>query len=139
MSAIGTKRTSLVALHMSAFGGKADIDQAYVLAPQNFTPRKYGCGLADRRRWRQAVGGPLVGGGELEHVAAIVLARNLFGPLGQLMRPLAKHSNAATKHRRVGPGVALGAVFRAIPYSQLALCIGGHFATGIATGRLSTG
>jgi hypothetical protein len=25
MSAIGTKRTSLVALHMSAFGGKADI------------------------------------------------------------------------------------------------------------------
>jgi hypothetical protein len=24
-SAIGTKRTSLVALHMSAFGGKADI------------------------------------------------------------------------------------------------------------------
>ena len=24
--AIGTKRTSLVALHMSAFGGKADID-----------------------------------------------------------------------------------------------------------------
>ena len=27
MSAIGTKRTSLVALHMSAFGGKADIIQ----------------------------------------------------------------------------------------------------------------
>jgi hypothetical protein len=26
MSAIGPKRTSLVALHMSAFGGKADID-----------------------------------------------------------------------------------------------------------------
>ena len=26
MSAIGTKRTSLVALHMSAFGGKADIE-----------------------------------------------------------------------------------------------------------------
>ena len=26
MSAIGTKRTLLVALHMSAFGGKADID-----------------------------------------------------------------------------------------------------------------
>ena len=25
MSAFGTKRTSLVALHMSAFGGKADI------------------------------------------------------------------------------------------------------------------
>ena len=25
MSAIGTKRTSLVALHMSAFGGKADM------------------------------------------------------------------------------------------------------------------
>jgi hypothetical protein len=25
MSAIGTKRTSLFALHMSAFGGKADI------------------------------------------------------------------------------------------------------------------
>ena len=25
MSAIGTKRTCLVALHMSAFGGKADI------------------------------------------------------------------------------------------------------------------
>ena len=25
MSAIGTKRTSLVALHMSAFGGEADI------------------------------------------------------------------------------------------------------------------
>jgi hypothetical protein len=25
MSAIGTKRTSLVALHMSAIGGKADI------------------------------------------------------------------------------------------------------------------
>jgi hypothetical protein len=25
MSAIGTKQTSLVALHMSAFGGKADI------------------------------------------------------------------------------------------------------------------
>ena len=25
MSAIGTKRTSLVALHVSAFGGKADI------------------------------------------------------------------------------------------------------------------
>ena len=28
MSAIGTKRTSLVALHMSAIGGKADIAQA---------------------------------------------------------------------------------------------------------------
>ena len=27
MSAIGTKRTSLVAPHMSAFGGKADIDE----------------------------------------------------------------------------------------------------------------
>ena len=27
MSAIGTKRTSIVALHMSAFGGKADIDK----------------------------------------------------------------------------------------------------------------
>ena len=27
MSAIGTKRTSLVALHMSAIGGKADIDR----------------------------------------------------------------------------------------------------------------
>ena len=27
MSAIGTKRTSLVALHMSAFGGKADMRQ----------------------------------------------------------------------------------------------------------------
>ena len=27
MSAIGTKRTSLVALHMSAFEGKADIDE----------------------------------------------------------------------------------------------------------------
>ena len=27
-SAIGPKRTSLVALHMSAFGGKADIDLA---------------------------------------------------------------------------------------------------------------
>jgi len=26
MSVIGTKQTSLVALHMSAFGGKADID-----------------------------------------------------------------------------------------------------------------
>ena len=26
MSAIGPKQTSLVALHMSAFGGKADID-----------------------------------------------------------------------------------------------------------------
>jgi hypothetical protein len=26
MSAIGTKRTSLFAPHMSAFGGKADID-----------------------------------------------------------------------------------------------------------------
>ena len=43
MSAIGTKRTSLVAPHMSAFGGKADIDQAYVLAPQNFTPREHCC------------------------------------------------------------------------------------------------
>jgi hypothetical protein len=31
MSAIGTKRTSLVAPHMSAFGGKADI----AIAPQN--------------------------------------------------------------------------------------------------------
>jgi hypothetical protein len=31
MSAIGTKRTYRVALHMSAFGGKADIDPA----PQN--------------------------------------------------------------------------------------------------------
>ena len=28
MSAIGTKRTSLVALHMSAFGDKADIAPA---------------------------------------------------------------------------------------------------------------
>ena len=31
MSAIGTKQTSLVAAHMSAFGGKADIAPA----PQN--------------------------------------------------------------------------------------------------------
>jgi len=28
MSAIGTKRTSLVAAHMSAFGSRADIDYA---------------------------------------------------------------------------------------------------------------
>ena len=36
MSAIGTKRTSLVALHMSAFGGKADI---YWIMPASFTSR----------------------------------------------------------------------------------------------------
>ena len=30
MSAIGTKRTFLVALHMSAFGGKADTDQPFL-------------------------------------------------------------------------------------------------------------
>jgi hypothetical protein len=33
MSAIGTKQTSLVALHMSAIGGKADIDHRCSLNP----------------------------------------------------------------------------------------------------------
>ena len=32
MSAFGTKRTSLVALHISAFGGKADIPQTFQTA-----------------------------------------------------------------------------------------------------------
>jgi hypothetical protein len=35
MSAIGTKRTSLVALHMSAFGGNADM----TIASQNVRPK----------------------------------------------------------------------------------------------------
>ena len=34
MSAIGTKRTSLVAPHMSAFGGKADIEVPLFDVPQ---------------------------------------------------------------------------------------------------------
>jgi hypothetical protein len=33
MSAIGPKRTSLVAPHMSAFGGKADMRQVSLLTP----------------------------------------------------------------------------------------------------------
>ena len=33
MSAIGTKRTSLVAPHMSAIGGKADIDVLHCKCP----------------------------------------------------------------------------------------------------------
>ena len=37
MSAIGTKRTSLVALHMSAFGGKADIRQTFFYARLSFS------------------------------------------------------------------------------------------------------
>ena len=32
-SAIGTKRTSLVALHMSAFGGKADVRSRIAKCP----------------------------------------------------------------------------------------------------------
>ena len=38
MSAIGTKRTSLVALHMSAFGGKADI--GFCAAHLAFDPKR---------------------------------------------------------------------------------------------------
>ena len=38
MSAIGTKRTSLVALHMSAFGGKADM--ALALHMSAFDPKR---------------------------------------------------------------------------------------------------
>ena len=74
---------------MSAFGGKADIDQAYVLAPQNFTPREYGCNLADRRRWRQAVGCPFIDGGKLAHMPAVALAGNMPGLVNQLARALA--------------------------------------------------
>ena len=35
MSAYGTKRTSLVAPHMSAFGGKADIEAACIFYVSN--------------------------------------------------------------------------------------------------------
>jgi hypothetical protein len=41
MSAIGTKRTSLVALHMSAFGGKADMP----LCPANVLLTQSGHGF----------------------------------------------------------------------------------------------
>ena len=54
----------------------------YVLAPQNFTPRKYGCGLADRRRL--ALGGALIDRGELEKVPAVVLAGNIPGLVDKL-------------------------------------------------------
>jgi len=39
MSAFDPKRTSLVATHMSAFGGKADMGKLYSNSPQIRTPR----------------------------------------------------------------------------------------------------
>src|SRR6476660_2784109 len=42
MSAIGPKRTSVVALHMSAFGGKADMNRFYRC------PQDYGSILVDK-------------------------------------------------------------------------------------------
>ena len=95
MSAIGPKQTWASAVHMSAFGGKADIDQAYVLAPQNFTPREHGCTLASRRHWRQAVGRALVDGGELEQVSAVAFGGNVLGPLEQLLGAVAISRSAA--------------------------------------------
>ena len=47
MSAFGPKQTSLVALHMSAFGGKADMKSQFMLAFYRALKSAIGCSLLE--------------------------------------------------------------------------------------------
>jgi len=80
MSAIGPKRTSLVALHMSAFGGKADIGRTTKWLRAALVGPSPGASI-NRREQRGAVSGDKLA---LRLSAAIPLGR--MAALGKTLR-----------------------------------------------------
>src|SRR5262245_8488855 len=124
MSAIGPKRTSLVAPHMSAFGGKADIrDQIFKSVTDlmdKHSPQLFGATqTADHRDPEQIVADQSgIGGGLTEPITEFVVRRfEIFLVLNRL--PL--HMFLGDKPTLQIEAVELGLGLRAAPDSDQAI------------------